>query len=57
MHHKSNEQIKNPQVSAIQVHIYISDISGVQSIITKGTCLSTKGNSGVRKVLPDEVSK
>ena len=33
---------------------YISD---VQSMITKGTCLSTKSNSGVRKVLPDEVSK
>ena len=49
-----NQMSRSKPAGLSNTGTYISD---VQSMITKGTCLSTKSNSGVRKVLPDEVGK
>ena len=49
-----NQMSRSKPAGLSNTGTYISD---VQSRITKGTCLSTKSNSGVRKVLPDEVGK
>ena len=49
-----NQMSRSKPAGLSNTGTYISD---VQSIITKGMCLSTKSNSDLRKVLPDEVSK